>query len=122
MYQGWSVQGILHFNESYDFVESNRSSCHSTFFNNSFLQYCIDKKNDSSKKYKKKVIIYEVCCHDLWTNDSASKTNDYSVLQQNERNDMGLETSIADSYNFEEEAETYEDNISFDGLKEFAAI
>ena len=54
MYQGWSVQGIWHFNILYDLVEKEQDSEAGTLFEEQFLLYMQEKKE--TRKILKRIL------------------------------------------------------------------
>ena len=53
MYQDWSVQGIKRFDVLYNLVETERNGSLGHCFEDKFLQYCIENKEESKKNQKK---------------------------------------------------------------------
>ena len=53
-------------------VETERKGPLGICFEDKFLQYCIENKEESKKYQKKKNYEYEPCCHDLWSNDPST--------------------------------------------------
>ena len=79
MYQGWSIQGIRRFNELYKLVKNERESDLGCQFELDYLQYCIDKKDQTKRKTSKKHMLYEACCHDLWVDEVAiEESNEFA--------------------------------------------
>ncbi len=72
-YQGWSVSGIKRFNELFDLVEKEQASIQGAEFEEKFLKYCIDQKQNGKKTEKKKHIVYEKCQHELWSSQMSEE-------------------------------------------------
>jgi len=83
-FQGWSVEGIKRFNELYDIVEKEQQSNLGLTFDKDFIKHCAKEKDALDKKHsKKKNLLYEACCHDLWNSSSSigHKTNNSTSFQ-----------------------------------------
>ena len=65
-YQGWSMEGIRKYNFFFDAVKEECASCLGAEFEDAFLQYSKNQKDNTAKKHKKEAIAFEVCRHELW--------------------------------------------------------
>lgn len=66
--RGWSAQGIRRFNELFDLIEKERLSSYGSQFEEGYLNFCIEERNQENKKHTKRNVVYENCWHELWSN------------------------------------------------------
>ena len=117
MYQGWSVQGIWHFNELYDLVANEHTSKLGKDFDKNLLESCQEKRNESKRAKPKKFIEFELCCHDLWTN-AAIISKPVSGLV----GPVSLENDSANEFNYQLGNDDNNDNASSVVIKETVAV
>lgn len=128
MYQGWSIQGIRRFNELYDLVMQERKSIVGPSFDDTFLQYCIDRKSDSKKRVNKKPSVFEVCRHDLWVDNIIEEKSTEVVLvsEKIENNEIKEDQETAEEDESKEEAQEepndHEEDDDLDGYKAVTGI
>ena len=96
-YQGWSVAGIKCYNELYDMIDKEQKSGPGIKFEEHFLEFCMNGKEASKHNHlKKKNMVYEACCHDLWEMDDVASTLDEGVGKKISEYDSDASESAGD--------------------------
>ena len=99
-YQGWSLEGIRRYNFLFDAVKAERASPLGIQFDDAFLQYCKENKDDNDKKLKKGDVAFEACRHELWDScnvipgDISNQNtnvmmNNYTIITPGDNSSMG---------------------------------
>ena len=73
MYQDWSAEGIICFNDLYQYILEKQNTTLGSKFDRQFLEYCTGSREDQKRKEKKNDYEYVTCRHDLWCNDVTNK-------------------------------------------------